>query len=260
MENRTESIYECTLAVEAHMVCDLLASAGIAARVDGEFLTGAGGELPLGNTVKVRVEPARVAEAREVIAEWETRQPGETAAPVVRAPRFTPMLWFLLGAMAGAIVVFAMFNTPRNKMEFDFDGDGFSESTFHYVAGEPAATEYDRNGDQKIDERWGFYRGFETGYEADNDFDGHFEWQGDVVDHENTIAMLDADGDGNAEQVRYLERGVVTVVDFYARGDSHVAKRQHFKAGLLESAEFDDDGDGVFERRVGYDQSEEPRL
>jgi hypothetical protein len=260
MENRTESVYECTLAVEAHMICDLLAGAGIAARVDGEFLTGAGGELPLGNTVKVRVEPARVAEAREVISEWETRQPGEAAAPVVRAPRFKPMLWFLLGAMAGATVVFAMFNTPRNQMEFDFDGDGFSESRFHYVAGKPAATEYDRNGDQKIDERWGFYRGFETGYEADNDFDGRFEWQGDVVDHENTIAMLDADGDGNAEQVRYLERGVVTVVDFYARDGSHVAKRQHFKAGLLEFAQFDADGDGVFERRVGYDPLEEPRL
>ncbi|HET9475139.1 MAG TPA: DUF2007 domain-containing protein [Steroidobacteraceae bacterium] len=260
MENLTEKVYECTLAVEAHMMCDLLSQAGISARVEGAFLTGAGGELPLGNTVNVRVDPVRAAEAREVIAEWEKSQPGETPAPVVRAPRFKPMLWFLLGALAGATVVFAMFNTPRNELEFDFDGDGFSESRFHYIAGDPAATEYDRNGDQKIDERWGFHRGFETGYQADNDFDGRFEWQGEVVDDVNTVAVLDLDGDGEAEQVRYLERGVLTVVDFYARDGGHVAKRQHFNAGLLESAEFDDDGDGVFERRVGYDRFEEPRL
>jgi|KBSMisStaDraftv2_1062788.scaffolds.fasta_scaffold830519_1 hypothetical protein len=44
MEDLREKVYECTLAVEAHMICDLLARAGISARVDGEFLAGAGGE------------------------------------------------------------------------------------------------------------------------------------------------------------------------------------------------------------------------
>ena len=68
MESLTTSVYECSLPVEAHMICDLLARAGISARVDGEFLAGAGGELPLGNTIKVRVDPSRAAEAREVIA------------------------------------------------------------------------------------------------------------------------------------------------------------------------------------------------
>ncbi len=57
-----------------------------------------------------------------------------------------------------------------------------------------------------------------------------------------------------------MERGVVTGIDFHARGRGHVAKRQHFRAGLLDSAEFDDNGDGVFERRVGYEQLEEPMV
>jgi hypothetical protein len=70
MEDLTESVYECSLPVEAHMICDLLGRAGIAARVDGEFLAGAGGELPLGSSIKVRVEPSKAAEAREVIGEW----------------------------------------------------------------------------------------------------------------------------------------------------------------------------------------------
>ena len=57
-----------------------------------------------------------------------------------------------------------------------------------------------------------------------------------------------------------MERGVVTGIDLHARGRGPVAKRQHFRAGLLDSAEFDDDGDGVFERRVRYDRFEETAL
>ena len=64
MENLTATVYECSLPVEAHMICDLLARAGISARVDGEFLAGAGGDLPLGSSVRVRVNPSRAAEAR----------------------------------------------------------------------------------------------------------------------------------------------------------------------------------------------------
>jgi len=75
MEDLREKVYECTFAFEAHMICDLLARAGISSRVDGEFLAGAIGELPLGSAIKVRVDPSRTAEAREVIDEWERLQP-----------------------------------------------------------------------------------------------------------------------------------------------------------------------------------------
>jgi len=75
MEDLREKVYECTFAFEAHMICDLLARAGISSRVDGEFLAGAIGELPLGSAIKVRVDPSRAAEAREVIDEWERLQP-----------------------------------------------------------------------------------------------------------------------------------------------------------------------------------------
>jgi hypothetical protein len=77
MENLSEKVYECSFGVEAHMICDLLARAGISARVDGEFLQGAGGELPLGSSIKVRVAPKNAAEARAVIDEWEKLQPAE---------------------------------------------------------------------------------------------------------------------------------------------------------------------------------------
>src|SRR5690349_10699722 len=103
MESLTTSVYECSLPVEAHMICDLLARAGISARVDGEFLAGAGGDLPLGNTIKVRVDPSRAVEAREVIAEWERDNPPDPAPqPVTRAAWRSP-LWFMAGAVVGAV-------------------------------------------------------------------------------------------------------------------------------------------------------------
>jgi hypothetical protein len=105
MEQLTEKVYECNLAVEAHMVCDLLSQAGISARVDGEFLQGVAGEIPLGNTVKVRVDAARAAEARAFIADWEQLQPAETAPPAV-ASRGNSIWWFVGGLLVGATLMF----------------------------------------------------------------------------------------------------------------------------------------------------------
>lgn len=104
MQALTEKVYECSFGVEAHMICDLLVRAGISARVDGEFLQGAGGELPLGSGIKVRVAPADAAEARAVIDEWEKLQPEE---PPVAAPRSSSlsMAWFIAGFVAGGLCV-----------------------------------------------------------------------------------------------------------------------------------------------------------
>ncbi|HEU5137740.1 MAG TPA: DUF2007 domain-containing protein [Steroidobacteraceae bacterium] len=67
-----ETVYETTFAYQAQMICNLLLGAGVPARVDGSYLQSIGGEIPLGNAVRVRVDPARAAEARAIIAEWES--------------------------------------------------------------------------------------------------------------------------------------------------------------------------------------------
>jgi hypothetical protein len=129
MEQLTASVYECTLPVEAHMICDLLSQAGISARVDGEFLAGAGGELPLGNSIRVRVDPSRVAEAREVIADWEKAQPAENAAPAPRPKIVDNSLWFFLGLMAGVAASFIVLSANRraDSSGLDINGDGRSD-------------------------------------------------------------------------------------------------------------------------------------
>jgi hypothetical protein len=177
MESLTTSVYECSLPVEAHMICDLLARAGISARVDGEFLAGAGGELPLGNTIKVRVSAARAAEAREVIAEWERQNPPDASTPPpVRRAIWRSPLWFAAGAVVGAGLMFLALRTPATSRDGDTDGDGIVDETFHYNGEVLARVEYDRNADRKVDERW-FYdsRGIASRREADEDFDGVFE-------------------------------------------------------------------------------------
>src|SRR5262245_38730981 len=155
MENLSEKVYECSFAVEAHMICDLLSRAGISARVEGEFLQGASGEIPLGNLVKVRVDPARAAEAREVIAEWENLQPSEPGiAPAAKLARFTWALWLVGGMVIGSAIIFAKLTSQRRPgNELDRNHDGLSDIRWHYGL------------DDLTD--W---------FEEDDDFDGQFEW------------------------------------------------------------------------------------
>ena len=261
MENLSSKVYECTLAVEAHMICDLLTQAGIEARVDGAFLSGAGGELPLGNTVRVRVAPERAAEAREVIAEWEKQQTGDVIPPVTASPRFKSPLWFLVGVLAGGTLAFVALDPYRQASAsgIDYDGDGNDEVRYEYSGGLIRLTTYDRDRDGRVDARWHFDgAGLEYRYEADDDFDGHFEWQSEVELGEITRSVLDTDGDGRPEQVWWFEQGVLTQIDYYFASGGRIVKRQHFMSGLLDSAEYDDDRDGVFERQVRFDRHAEP--
>ncbi len=260
MENLSEKVYECTLAVEAHMVCDLLSQAGISARVDGEFMQSAMGEIPLGNAVKVRVDPARAAEAREVIADWEKQQPVDpVAVPVTKTSRFNSLLWFIVGTTVGVAGAFIALRTPTSYDGVDYDGDGRNDIKYEYNGGAIARMEFDRDDDGKVDARWIFdANGVEQEYDADEDFDGRFEWRGRAGEGEVMRNMLDADGDGRPERVEHLRHGVLVSIDYHYGG--RIVKRDFYKAGLLDAAEFDDDGDGMFERRVQYDAQAEPKL
>jgi hypothetical protein len=240
MEQLIEKVYECNLAVEAHMVCDLLSQAGISARVDGEFLQSAAGEIPLGNTVKVRVDPARAAEAREVIADWEKQQPAEPlAAPVRHGSRWLAPLWFFAGLLVGLVI---MFLVMRSNVQMD-------------------TWQYDRNADGRIDARWipGLI-GAPEAYEEDNDYDGRFEVHMDVDEYGYyTRGVLDGDGDGRPEQTWHFAGGKLEQIDFHFASGGRIVKRQFFRGWLPLYSEYDDDGDGRFERRVEYDARGDPK-
>ena len=66
-----KTAYDAQNLIDAQLVCDLLHSAGIAARVSGAGLLGAAGELPAIGVVQVLVPDADVERARAVVAEWD---------------------------------------------------------------------------------------------------------------------------------------------------------------------------------------------
>ena len=151
LEMLSEKVYECTLAVEAHMICDLLARAVVSARVDGEFLAGAGGDLPLGNTVKVRVDPARAAEARDIIADWEKLQPPEPIRPREDLLAFTHVV---LRRLAGRRRALYLVSQRRDQFPAPIMTAMASTTRPIITWAACAFDRYDSNADGKVDVRW----------------------------------------------------------------------------------------------------------
>lgn len=63
-------VYHAGNSLEAHMVKDVLALAGIEAYVAGDYLQGGVGTLPALDLVKVLVADADYAAARRMVDDW----------------------------------------------------------------------------------------------------------------------------------------------------------------------------------------------
>ena len=260
MENLTEKVYECTLTIEAQMICDLLARAGISARVDGEYLAGIAGELPLGSAVRVRVSPDRAAEAREVIAEWEKLQPPAESGPAPPRPPLRSPLWFATGLIVGGLAAVWLLRTPASRDGVDYDGDGDYEVTYFYAGQVPSRMETDRNNDGKPDGRWHFnHEGVEIRFESDDNFDGEFETEVDLERGNYKLARVDRNGDGRPDEIHNYRHGIVVSVHILDESSDRVVSRETYVNGQLTTAEFDRDGDGAFEQRVTFDRFSMPR-
>jgi len=66
-----KKIYSATDLTDAHIIKGLLESHGIAAQVNGGFLSGGIGELPPLDLVTVSVEDGQLEEAQRVLEEYE---------------------------------------------------------------------------------------------------------------------------------------------------------------------------------------------
>ena len=259
MENLSEKVYECTLPVEAHMICDLLARGGVSARVEGEFLAGGGGDLPLGNMVKVRVDPARAAEAREIIADWEKLQPAEPSPPPRRSS-WGRALWFVAGLLVGGAALYLLMNRETAVSSTDHDGDGHDDTTYHYAGQRLISVDIDNNTDGKADTRWQYdLRGDPEFVETDADFDGRFESRSEYENGWVRRTTLDEDGNGRPDTIAHFIRGESRDFEIYDPAGDHVVARQNFSRGWHTSTDFDMDGDGAFERHVEFDRFGMPR-
>src|SRR3954468_13937004 len=100
-----KTLYQASNAIEAHMIADLLEQQRISARVDGEYLQGALGELPAAGLVKVMVAEEDYAAARAIVDRWDTEQPAQplTAVPARAAVSARS---FAIGMFCGIIVTY----------------------------------------------------------------------------------------------------------------------------------------------------------
>ena len=257
-----KTVFESALAVEAHMICNLLASVGVPAQVLGEYLQGAAGELPVGALVRVAVPDQHEAEAREIIADWERAMPPSppTAEQSSAASRNAAPLWTLLGLAVGALVTWAIYRTPVALKEegVDYDGDGVLDERFVMRGDLVSRIESDRNSDRRIDSIQEFDEaGLAARMRFDDNFDGRYE-STYYLDRGLFVRFeLDADGDDVVDKDCRYTYGIVTSCSFLVPGRTAPVKRQAFRAGLLASAEIDSDDDGVFDRTVRYDALEE---
>lgn len=66
-----KTVFNASSTLLAHMAMHQLQGAGIDAQLLGEHLNGALGELPAYGNVRIVVEDKDVAEAEQVLADWE---------------------------------------------------------------------------------------------------------------------------------------------------------------------------------------------
>jgi hypothetical protein len=66
------SVFNASNAVEAHLIVDLLRRSHVEARIEGEFLGHAIGDLPVIGLMRVVVDDQDAVLARSVIAQWES--------------------------------------------------------------------------------------------------------------------------------------------------------------------------------------------
>lgn len=264
-----KSVYSPANIAEAHMLAHLLEQAGIKAFVDGEALTGAIGELPAQNLLRVMVADDDYDGARQLVMDWEkssaVEPPTKPTEKLGKASNVALLACLLagvgLGWLAnGFLINRGMISNP--SQELDRNGDGQSDMFYYYpYDGAPfvSRVETDLNSDGKIDQ---ITRYDATGWperdEADTDLDGRFETKTFYREGIARNAEVDTDGDGRPNQIFiYAEGGLIPSEARLLDPQTGKPRRINYFTGThYTSAEIDTDGDGVLDTRQTFDEFE----
>jgi hypothetical protein len=250
------SVYEASDTIEAQLLVDFLASEGIAARIEGEYLQGAIGELPASGLVRVSVDDIDQSHTRELIARWKAMR-SEPAIVAEPAPGKTSWAGFafvsgLAIGIAGSVL---FFRAPAYSDGADYNDDGILDETVTYApSGRPIKVELDRNLDGKIDSVYRYDRKnrIRDG-QSDDDFNGVMETRTTFLRGNIDTVETDIDGD-NKPDIRWRNRyGVLDTVERLDPASGLPARIDHFHLGALVSAEIDSDLDGNLDTRRFYD-------
>ena len=252
------NVYDAPNSLEAHMVLNLLEQAGISGRIDGEYLQGAAGELPPGRLIRVMVEEGDVEDAMAIIREWDASQPAATPAPAPerKGPGVLPV--FIAGCITGGGFVAFTYNSPVTTDGIDFNGDGRLDERYIYKDDRLTRIEIDRNLDGKPDLVYILnLQGLLESARSDDDFDGVMETRDTYDRNLLSVSESDIDNNGIIDYRTELKNGLPVLTTMWGSGRNPRSKVQHRDAGILRSADYDSNGDGIYDIHYEYDALEE---
>ena len=250
-----KTAYDASDPLEAHMIVDLLARAGIAAQIEGENVSRGFGQAL---SVRVRVADSAFDDAREVIDEWRQSQT-VTEQPVPR-PKHSTAAAALIGFIVGVGLSALYYRTPVTEEGIDYDRDGQLDIQWTYTNGLLSRSEQDRNFDGKIDWVDRFDRkSVWLGGESDENFDGVFETEFKAENGTRIWSRSDTTGDGFKDYRVTFEHGVVREIAFVDPVLRSPVKILRFDGIKAVSAELDTDRDGIIDTVHVYDGIEEIR-
>ena len=267
------TVYQAATAVEAHMVANLLHQHEVkSARVDGEYLQGGVGLLQAVDVVRVVVDDAESEQALQIIADWEADQKDSSAAARERSQNssytakaasenslISAMSLLLLGILLGGGSMFLFYQTPITRDGIDYNGDGELDVKLLYLGAFLDSAESDRNLDGSID-RVDHYnaRGLAKSSRIDADFNAEFETRLTYRNDQPAHSESDTDGDGRVDLIADYKHGELYRRTIRNAPGSAAVKRIYYQLNKMVCAEFDSNGDGVFETRIDYDFFEQP--
>jgi hypothetical protein len=251
--------YSPANAAEAHMLVHLLEQAGIQARIHGEALQGAVGDLPVSNFLQIMVSDEDYDRARKVLLEWEqTNAPPELApeAPTRkrRFPWTVAIACLVVGALVGwgakRIVETSRISWAENQESIDLNGDGRPDRVYTY--GPTASSAYKGEFDNDFDGRPDaivYYDpiGTPQSQESDEDFDGVFETRYSYGNGVLQRAEIDTDANRVPDVTITFRHGIWRREEIVDPRYGTVAVVNHYDAGRLVRAEVDLDRDGFLE-------------
>ena len=251
-------VYEAPNGLEARMIADLIAQAGIHSRVDGEFLQGGVGELFAGDFVRVLVEDESFEEARAVVDTWQATQVSvanvEKNKPIsFGSSKISLFIVLVIGVLIGSGGVHSYYNTSETHNGLDHNRDGVLDEKWTFLRGKISKAEFDNNFDGEMDQIVYYSSRGKIKYsETDLNHDGIMDTHTQYRNNNPILKKSDTNGDGHHDLFTYLKNRTVYKVEFYNLQTTALIKVQEFDAFKLISSKYDSTGDGTLDKFVNY--------
>lgn len=248
-----KTLYEPSNALEAQMLHDLLQQEGISTRIDGAYLQGGVGELPASGLVRLVVEDDDYEQARTIIKNWEATEI-PTSTPTIAKPPTKAISAALGGLLLGVVSTYFFFHVPINVDGIDYNHDGVLDERWNFSAsGAFLGSTMDRNFDRKVDYKSHTnQKGEVISAESDDDFDGVFETKIQFKGGNSEYIDVDTDNDTLPNLKSYYKHGILVSTEYINPHSGLPVRVEHYRLGVLTTAEVDTDKDGNLDKRYTY--------